>query len=165
MVRRVVGFYEYGNALADLDKLVGLATEEDRVAIDEIISDRNEFDVFLTLPDAFTPETDYDPNQNEGSEVAGNEFRRSGLSWITALARIEFGAMIAGFTDYPNPFRDVTPQSPDYRSTMQLLLEGVTGHYAGLSTSPQFTGKGRVCLLYTSPSPRDQRGSRMPSSA
>ena len=25
--------------------------------------------------------------------------------------------------------------------------------------------KGRVCLLYTSPSPRDQRGSRMPSSA
>ena len=25
--------------------------------------------------------------------------------------------------------------------------------------------KGRHCLLYTSPSPRDQRGSRMPSSA
>ena len=25
--------------------------------------------------------------------------------------------------------------------------------------------KGEVCLLYTSPSPRDQRGSRMPSSA
>ena len=24
---------------------------------------------------------------------------------------------------------------------------------------------GQVCLLYTSPSPRDQRGSRMPSSA
>ena len=26
-------------------------------------------------------------------------------------------------------------------------------------------GAGTVCLLYTSPSPRDQRGSRMPSSA
>ena len=25
--------------------------------------------------------------------------------------------------------------------------------------------KSKVCLLYTSPSPRDQRGSRMPSSA
>ena len=25
--------------------------------------------------------------------------------------------------------------------------------------------KGYICLLYTSPSPRDQRGSRMPSSA
>ena len=27
------------------------------------------------------------------------------------------------------------------------------------------SGRGTVCLLYTSPSPRDQRGSRMPSSA
>ena len=26
-------------------------------------------------------------------------------------------------------------------------------------------GPARTCLLYTSPSPRDQRGSRMPSSA
>ena len=25
--------------------------------------------------------------------------------------------------------------------------------------------RGGICLLYTSPSPRDQRGSRMPSSA
>ena len=25
--------------------------------------------------------------------------------------------------------------------------------------------KSKICLLYTSPSPRDQRGSRMPSSA
>ena len=28
-----------------------------------------------------------------------------------------------------------------------------------------YTGEGSTCLLYTSPSPRDQRGSRMPSSA
>ena len=27
------------------------------------------------------------------------------------------------------------------------------------------TGTSSLCLLYTSPSPRDQRGSRMPSSA
>ena len=29
----------------------------------------------------------------------------------------------------------------------------------------RFTGTNQLCLLYTSPSPRDQRGSRMPSSA
>ena len=37
-----------------------------------------------------------------------------------------------------------------------------------LHTDPGFaltTGKNCTCLLYTSPSPRDQRGSRMPSSA
>lgn len=55
MVRRLVGFYEYGNALEDLDQLVSLSTEEDLEAIDEIISDRPEFDVYLTLPESFSP--------------------------------------------------------------------------------------------------------------
>ena len=32
-------------------------------------------------------------------------------------------------------------------------------------TNPGFGASHNVCLLYTSPSPRDQRGSRMPSSA
>ena len=35
----------------------------------------------------------------------------------------------------------------------------------GGSTSKGKGKKGKGCLLYTSPSPRDQRGSRMPSSA
>ena len=30
---------------------------------------------------------------------------------------------------------------------------------------PDTDGPQEICLLYTSPSPRDQRGSRMPSSA
>ena len=34
-----------------------------------------------------------------------------------------------------------------------------------LLVGPPGTGKTLICLLYTSPSPRDQRGSRMPSSA
>ena len=36
-------------------------------------------------------------------------------------------------------------------------------HWAGVSELMQ--DEARDCLLYTSPSPRDQRGSRMPSSA
>ena len=38
----------------------------------------------------------------------------------------------------------------------------------GLTTQVNLTNGGEIgntCLLYTSPSPRDQRGSRMPSSA
>ena len=49
-------------------------------------------------------------------------------------------------------------------------LRGDGDHYACRVVSSAFAGKNRVqqhqiCLLYTSPSPRDQRGSRMPSSA
>ena len=34
-----------------------------------------------------------------------------------------------------------------------------------IALEQKFNADGEVCLLYTSPSPRDQRGSRMPSSA
>ena len=43
-----------------------------------------------------------------------------------------------------------------------LLMIGVTSLMVALIVPPTET---RGCLLYTSPSPRDQRGSRMPSSA
>ena len=37
--------------------------------------------------------------------------------------------------------------------------------YAWDPRTRKFAPEGEDCLLYTSPSPRDQRGSRMPSSA
>jgi len=132
MVRRLVGFYEYGNALADLDRLVSLASKEDLTAIDEIIADNKEFDVYMTLPDSFSPEDGYAEiatKTAKSSAATGTEFRRSGLAWITALARVEFGAMIAGFTEQPFAFSTVTPETHDYENVMQLLLEGVTEHY------------------------------------
>ena len=50
-------------------------------------------------------------------------------------------------------------------SLMSPLEEGESdlfnGKYSNWWASHQF----QICLLYTSPSPRDQRGSRMPSSA
>ena len=41
--------------------------------------------------------------------------------------------------------------------SQRRLIDWLNGEYITYLTSP--------CLLYTSPSPRDQRGSRMPSSA
>ena len=40
---------------------------------------------------------------------------------------------------------------------------GATGVFSTAAVALRITGY--ICLLYTSPSPRDQRGSRMPSSA
>ena len=49
-------------------------------------------------------------------------------------------------------------------------LAGDGNHYSATVTSSQFSGKSKIeqhkiCLLYTSPSPRDRTRSRMPSSA
>ena len=47
----------------------------------------------------------------------------------------------------------------------QLLLSPPLGQKRVLAIDPGFRTGCKTCLLYTSPSPRDQRGSRMPSSA
>ena len=60
------------------------------------------------------------------------------------------GTEILG-TEYRDP-----PNAPDF------TLENQYGEDVSLS---DFDGKVVVCLLYTSPSPRDRQKSRMPSSA
>ena len=52
--------------------------------------------------------------------------------------------------------------------TLQNILEPETSQFAGdvlVVNDPTQGGTDKVCLLYTSPSPRDKRQSRMPSSA
>ena len=51
-----------------------------------------------------------------------------------------------------------------YFSEGSIALGMESGIVIANSNITQFIG-GNTCLLYTSPSPRDQRGSRMPSSA
>ena len=50
---------------------------------------------------------------------------------------------------------------------LQKILDNQLKQNQKLATAGAATGPGQrlPCLLYTSPSPRDQRGSRMPSSA
>ena len=54
-----------------------------------------------------------------------------------------------------------TPAAPARLLVDSLAPKGAAGR-AGIAVGDELL---RVCLLYTSPSPRDQRGSRMPSSA
>ena len=50
--------------------------------------------------------------------------------------------------------------------TYRVLIEDVGQWYVEQNNKPvEATARNNHCLLYTSPSPRDQRGSRMPSSA
>ena len=55
------------------------------------------------------------------------------------------------------------PEPLVQRTFEALVAAGVDVMEVGYFTSAR--ALGGTCLLYTSPSPRDQRGSRMPSSA
>ena len=49
--------------------------------------------------------------------------------------------------------------------TGEIVWEGNFASASQLNAAMHAAHKSHDCLLYTSPSPRDQRGSRMPSSA
>ena len=81
----------------------------------------------------------------------------------------------SGFTNGANTVRNaseyVSSGSESADTNLQFLLNADTGLTDQSSNSISVTNNGvttstsQACLLYTSPSPRDQRGSRMPSSA
>ena len=61
------------------------------------------------------------------------------------------------YMPYDNPLANA--------SKLILKLEDWFEEYSVRHASESCMPQGSICLLYTSPSPRDQRGSRMPSSA
>ena len=73
------------------------------------------------------------------ADAVGSFFGTGPLSWYENDGSQSFGV------------RDVVEETTSVRSVFAIDADG--------------DGDVDVCLLYTSPSPRDQRGSRMPSSA
>ena len=72
-------------------------------------------------------------------------------------------ALVRDVPDFPKPgllFRDLTPVMRDPQAWRQVM----EGMQASLSPLQPEVIVG-ICLLYTSPSPRDVLRSRMPSSA
>ena len=57
------------------------------------------------------------------------------------------------------PLEELESQSDPYMAAAHLI------NFPGRETETALIALVMDCLLYTSPSPRDQRGSRMPSSA
>ncbi len=133
MARRVVGYLEYGRALDVFSELVSMSDEEDLAAYDAIIGTRSEFSVFNTMPEGFEETGDESRNQ-VASKTGETGLARAnlGLPWLVALARLEFGAILAGFTEHPDPYQYLQPDSFAYTETMQMLLEGVASHYLTL---------------------------------
>ena len=91
-------------------------------------------------------------------------------------------AMLDGGPSGDAGYGRVSPKGLDTSHGAILYLEGITVSFDGFKAlndltldigvgelrciiGPNGAGKTTICLLYTSPSPRDQRGSRMPSSA
>ena len=86
------------------------------------------------------------------------------IAWISAATTLMMSAAILLF---PAQFAYILFRDPQQVTLVRflgvaILLVSASNFLTSLMESLR---QVRVCLLYTSPSPRDQRGSRMPSSA
>ena len=96
-----------------------------------------------------TPEAMFSVDSQVG--CGGDEFQFSDISYGNIVSRTwSFPGGTPSTSTAPNPIVSY-PTPGNYDVTLEVLNPD------GASTE--------TCLLYTSPSPRDQRGSRMPSSA
>ena len=78
-----------------------------------------------------------------------------------ALIDRQAAAGITGIVPVGTTGESPTVTAEEHLEIIRVAIE----HNAGRMQVVVGTGANATCLLYTSPSPRDQRGSRMPSSA
>ena len=92
----------------------------------------------------------------DGLEVKQNEFEAGGFSDTTTLdGKAVFGLMATDHSKVKADGTDSLAAAYQYTMNLNSSFTGDDNLYVRL----------RTCLLYTSPSPRDNRTSRMPSSA
>ena len=84
--------------------------------------------------------------------------------WITPALLFAAAACAAPMDDTALAAQDITQGVPE---DVGFSSEGLAAIGPAMQelVDARRTGGVMTCLLYTSPSPRDQRGSRMPSSA
>ena len=104
-------------------------------AIDEIIKSEPEFTVFTNLSRRLEQGRS---SLAEKPNSTNDDFSRKGFRWVTALARVEVGAMLAGFTDHPNPFAAVVGKGYDIAEFKEMLIDGAKLHFWALANDPDF---------------------------
>lgn len=115
------------------DQLVRQTDEAERKVIDEIIRDRDEFAVYVDLSSRFGVMS----AASEQPATSTDTSERRGLAWVMALARVEVGAMLAGFTKVHSPFSVVGPTEHESSAYRELLTDGMRTHYLALARDPK----------------------------
>jgi hypothetical protein len=154
---QLVGYVEYSAALWHFENLLKSCTPAEQRALEDMLGNDDRFTVHSGLSSPFDqldpssalrlPTRPPDPRSKRPNE-------RRGLSWATALARVELGAMRAGHAwdsaspirrtdnarrnakafsaDDRGPFDKLPPTPFDTDAFLEILLDGARQHYYDL---------------------------------
>ena len=93
-----------------------------------------------------------------GVQIYTNIILKNAVATVAVLSLITVLLLQSALTFEENMTRDIEVYLPEGEESTEILIEVRQDWATDLIIV-------YICLLYTSPSPRDQRGSRMPSSA
>ena len=141
---QIVGYQEYANALNNLVPLVRAADEASLRVYDKIISDMPELVIYTNLSRRFglvqmqnfslpprlrnTSNLYRQSSLNEPGNDA-NAYKRSGIGWLIALARLEHGSIEIGYQTNVSPFNLEELTKVETPAFSALLLDGARSHY------------------------------------
>lgn len=140
-VLRLVGFVEYSVAIDFLDQFLNSASSEERQIAEDIVAERPEFSVFTNLSRKIQG-----TNSFLGAPKSQENDRRQGLKWVTALARVEVGAMLSGFSSVPEPFAAKPPTQFDVDAYQEILLDGYRTMFWSTTTDQILANSAQVAI-------------------
>ena len=147
-----MGYQEYANALNHLAPLVQKADAVQLNAFNKIISQMPELAIYTNLSRRFnfprvqnaslnpllrdTLNVYRQSSLNERELVQQDDFKRTGIGWVLALARIEHGSIEIGYQQNVSPFNLEHLTEVEKPAFRELLLDGARGHYWAMRSDP-----------------------------
>lgn len=137
---RIVGSYEYVNAIESLERLIAISNTEELATYDRFLEDRPEFTYFSGLAEQFgLPSGDL--TKHPQFEIAGfkNRYEKKGLAAMLALAKVEIGATISMYGKSREPFNEFGPLGQlDYQQMISIIADDVHAHMYSLEKEKEF---------------------------
>lgn len=138
---RLVGSYEYGEALKFLGELVESSTSDQITVYDKLIAQNPEFSFYSGIASNFGLQPDFASMSSEEHAEIDENFLRSSLAWMMALARVELGATAAMYGDQDDPFGvPVAIGGGEFgaKEYLQILVDDLAAHLKAASTDGNY---------------------------
>lgn len=119
----MVGFFEYAQSLERFDQLARTTSDDEWAVMDELVQDNPQFTIYIKLYSRMRT-----VEQSAFVSKRKSDIKRKGLDWLIALARLEYGAIIAGFTGPEVGFTSPPLDAPDALAFQELLIESALMH-------------------------------------
>lgn len=136
---RLVGTYEYDNALSLLEPLIASSIPEQIEVYNRFLEDRPEFTFYngaSLLDDRALAGMDL---KKDAVRVRfDDEFKKKGLAWMMALAKVELGATASAYGQTKTPFALYPATQFDLVPFLEVMFDDIATHIKALGSDQDF---------------------------